>query len=79
MNNTRDEALLKAFGRHLRETRDTRGISLRKLAEKTGVDFSQIHRIEKGESNPTLTMLLKLSEGLEADPAELLAFRKENK
>lgn len=74
MNNTRDEAVLKAFGKHLREVRDARDLSLRKLSEKTGVDFSQIHRIEKGESNPTLTMLLKLAEGLEVNPSELLSF-----
>lgn len=76
MNNTRDEKLLLAFGEHLRAARESRELSLRKLAEKAGVDFSQIHRIEKGESNPSLTMILTLADALEIDPAYLISFRK---
>jgi len=53
----RDEKILKRFGKHLEKIRKRRGLSLRRLADNADVDFSQIHRIEKGITNPSLTML----------------------
>jgi transcriptional regulator with XRE-family HTH domain len=74
MNSTRDEKLLKKFGKHLASIRKEKKLSLRKLADIADVDFSQIHRIEKGESNPTLTMIITLAEALEVTIEELIAF-----
>lgn len=74
MNNTRNERILKRFGKHLEKLRTDKKLSLRKLADIADVDFSQIHRIEKGESNPTLTMIIALSEALEITPAQLIDF-----
>lgn len=75
MNSTRDEKLLKKFGKHLASIRTEKKLSLRKLADIADVDFSQIHRIEKGESNPTLTMIFTLAEALNVTVEELLAFK----
>lgn len=72
MNNTRDEKILRRFGNNLKTIRKTRKLSLRKLADIADVDFSQIHRIEKGESNPTLTMIFALAEALDIKPSELI-------
>ena len=74
MNATRDEKILKKFGRHLEKIRKEKKLSLRKLADNADVDFSQIHRIEKGITNPSLTMLLALSEGLSITLEELVHF-----
>lgn len=74
MNNTRDIKTLKKFGKHLKSIRAAKGLSLRKLGDIADVDFSQIHRIEKGETNPSLTMLLALAEGLGIDIIELMKF-----
>jgi len=74
MNSTRDLDILKRFGEHLKSMRNLKKISLRKLADEADVDFSQIHRIEKGQSNPTLTMLLALSKALGIKTGELLDF-----
>jgi transcriptional regulator with XRE-family HTH domain len=74
MNRTRNEKILKRFGKHLEKIRTDKGLSLRKLADIADVDFSQIHRIEKGLTNPSLTMLLVLAEGLNVSVSELLAF-----
>ncbi|HLP39737.1 helix-turn-helix transcriptional regulator [Lacibacter sp.] len=74
MNSTRDEKLLKKFGKHLASIRKEKKLSLRKLADIADVDFSQIHRIEKGESNPTLTMIVTLAEALNVTTEELIAF-----
>ncbi len=74
MNSTRNEKVLKRFGKHLEQLRTEKGLSLRKLADLADVDFSQIHRIEKGQSNPSLTMLLTLTEALEITVEELMGF-----
>ncbi len=71
MNNTRNEEWLKKFGNNLKSIRESKNLSLRKLADLAEVDFSQIHRIEKGESNPTITMVLALSEALNIKPSAL--------
>lgn len=74
MNRTRDEKILKKFGKHLERIRKEKNLSLRKLADNADVDFSQIHRIEKGDSNPSLTMMLALAEGLGITMEELIQF-----
>ena len=74
MNSTRNEKILKKFGKHLENIRNQKKLSLRKLSDIADVDFSQIHRIEKGESNPSLTMILTLAEALGVTVSELLNF-----
>lgn len=74
MNSIRDEKILKKFGKHLEKIRKEKNLSLRKLADNADVDFSQIHRIEKGITNPSLIMLLALSEGLGIPVEELIHF-----
>lgn len=76
MNSTRDKKILKAFGENFKNIRIQKEISLRKLADEADVDFSQIHRIEKGESNPTLTMILSLAEGLKVNYKILMDFKE---
>jgi XRE family transcriptional regulator, regulator of sulfur utilization len=48
----------------LREWRDRRGESLYTLAEKSGVHFVTISRIEQGHLSPTVATLEKLANGL---------------
>jgi transcriptional regulator with XRE-family HTH domain len=48
----------------LREWRDRRGESLYTLAEKAGVHFVTISRIEQGHLSPTVATLVKLAKGL---------------
>lgn len=74
MNSTRNEKILKKFGKNLEKIRNEKNLSLRKLADNADVDFSQIHRIEKGKSNPTLTMIIVLAEALGITTAGLMDF-----
>ena len=74
MDRSRNEKILKRFGKHLEKIRLEKKFSLRKLADEADVDFSQIHRIEKGQTNPSLTMLLALAEALGVSTNELLNF-----
>jgi transcriptional regulator with XRE-family HTH domain len=55
----------------LRQWRERRGLSLHKLAEKAGVSYVTIVRIEQGRMSPTVTLLEKLAAALEVSVREL--------
>jgi transcriptional regulator with XRE-family HTH domain len=74
MSATRDETVLIAFGKNLQRVRKDKKVSLRRLESLSEVDHSEIHRIEKGKRNPSLTIILALAKGLEIDPKSLLEF-----
>ena len=74
MSVTRDENILIAFGKNLQNIREEKKISLRQLEILSEVDFSEIHRLEKGKRNPTLTVIIALANGLGIDRADLINF-----
>jgi transcriptional regulator with XRE-family HTH domain len=74
MSNTRDEKILIAFGKNLQKIRENKKISLRQLEILSDVDHSEIHRLEKGKRNPSLTVIIALAKGLEIDRSELINF-----
>ena len=51
----------------LRHWRERRGYSVRGLAERAGVGFVTVSRIENGHMSPTVEMLEKLARALEID------------
>jgi transcriptional regulator with XRE-family HTH domain len=64
----------QTFGQTLRDLRQSRGISQRKLAEKVGVDFSYISKIENDRlSPPAADTIVKICKALETQPDTLLA------
>jgi transcriptional regulator with XRE-family HTH domain len=75
MSATRNEHILKEFGKNLRKIRTKRKISLRKLEALADVDHSEIHRLEKGMRNPSLTVIIALAKALEVQLDELIPFR----
>ena len=72
MSATRDEKILIEFGKNLQKIRTKRNISLRKLEVIAEVDHSEIHRIEKGLRNPSLTVVLALAKALDVEVSELI-------
>jgi XRE family transcriptional regulator, regulator of sulfur utilization len=52
------------IGRNLHRIRKERNLSLDKAAELTGVSKAMLGQIERGESNPTVTTLWKIANGL---------------
>ena len=61
-----DERQAKELGRKLRERRETLGMSLRQLEEKSGVFNVTIMRIERGDStDPSAEKLARLAEALD--------------
>lgn len=72
MNNLRDKEILTGFGKRLKEIRTVKGLTLQELAFEADIELSQVHRVEKGKINPTLTTLVALSKGLGITLAELV-------
>lgn len=68
------EEYLKRFGKHLEELRKSKNLTLRKLAQKCDIDFSDISRYEKGEINLSFMSMLELCDGLEITLKELMDF-----
>lgn len=58
------EPIISVISRNLREIRSTRGISLQVLADLTGVSKSMLGGIERGEVNPTISVMWKIARGL---------------
>ena len=63
---------LEEFGRRLRERRLELGLSQEALAERAGLHRTYIGDVERGERNIALVNIVRLSEALVVDPAELV-------
>jgi transcriptional regulator with XRE-family HTH domain len=72
MNNLRNQETLSKFGERLKTLRLTKGLTLEQLAFEADIELSQVHRVEKGKINPTLTTLIALAKGLGITLAELV-------
>ena len=71
---TNHDSILKArFGSRVREFRHKFNLSQESLADKAGLDRTYIGGIERGERNPSLVNILKISRALGVDPAELFS------
>ena len=57
----------------LRSARQLSGLSIRRLAERTGLHHAGLARIELGEQRPTPDTLLALARVLELDESDLFA------
>lgn len=66
--------ILKKFGERVKELRLEKGISQEELAEKVNVHRTYIGFIERGERNPALLNIYKLSRALGVNLAVLFSF-----
>lgn len=73
MNQHDHHRLLAAFGKRVREIRKGQAMTMEQLAEKTGLSYRQVSRVELGEVNPKLSTICALAEGLGVEVAELFA------
>lgn len=72
MNNLRNQETLTKFGDRLKTLRTKKGFTLEQLAFEADIELSQVHRVEKGKINPTLTTLIALAKGLGVSLADLV-------
>ena len=63
----------QGFGPRVRRLRHRSGLTLQELGARSGLAFSTISKVEKGQISPTYENVLRLAEGLDVDVAELFA------
>jgi transcriptional regulator with XRE-family HTH domain len=61
-----------AFGPRVRTLRDGLDLSLRELAERSGVSAPMLSQVERGETSPTLAVAERIASGLELSLSQLL-------
>jgi transcriptional regulator with XRE-family HTH domain len=66
------ERLNGAVGTRVRALREAMGLSLRDLAERSGVSAPMLSQVERGETSPTLAVASKIAAGLELSLSQLL-------
>jgi len=74
VNNTRNEAYLKAFGEHLRKLRKKQGMTMMELAFEADIEYSQVAKIERGLVNTTISTVQLLAQALKVKAADLFQF-----
>jgi transcriptional regulator with XRE-family HTH domain len=66
------EAAAPAVATRIRALREAMGLSLRDLAERSGVSAPMLSQVERGETSPTLAVAAKIATGLELTLSQLL-------
>jgi transcriptional regulator with XRE-family HTH domain len=61
-----------ALGGRLRSLREAMGLSLRDLAERSGVSAPMLSQVERGETSPTIALAERIAAGLELSLSQLL-------
>jgi XRE family transcriptional regulator, regulator of sulfur utilization len=61
-----------AVGARVRALREAMSLSLRDLAERSGVSAPMLSQVERGETSPTLAVAAKIAAGLELTLSQLL-------
>ena len=61
------------FSKELKHIRKIKGLTQEQLAERSDIDYKYLQKLEgKNPSSPTLSVLEKLSRGLEISLSELI-------
>ncbi|MDQ2940171.1 MAG: helix-turn-helix domain-containing protein, partial [Actinomycetota bacterium] len=63
---------IPATGPRVRALREAMGLSLRDLAQRSGVSAPMLSQVERGETSPTLFVAAKIADGLDLTLSQLL-------
>jgi transcriptional regulator with XRE-family HTH domain len=67
-----------AVGARVRALRESMGLSLRDLAQRSGVSAPMLSQVERGEASPTLAVATRIASGLELTLSQLLRLDEDN-
>ena len=70
----RDENAIKEFGKMVRALRVKKGMTIEEFANSVDMHVTQLSRIERGETNPTLSYVFLLADKLGVKPKDLIDF-----
>jgi transcriptional regulator with XRE-family HTH domain len=66
------EPAIAAVGPRVKALREAEGMSLRDLAERSGVSAPMLSQVERGETSPTLQVAARIASGLQLRLSQLL-------
>jgi len=69
--NTGQRELLVELGERIKRIRKEKGLTLEEVANRIGKDRQSIHRLEKGDFNPSYVYLVEVCKGLGIDLQDL--------
>lgn len=72
MRKAQDQPVLRATAAEIKARRGRLEISQEELAHRADVHRSFIARLEVAQTQPSLTILLRIADALESDPAEVV-------
>jgi transcriptional regulator with XRE-family HTH domain len=67
-----DAVAPSVVGARVKALRESSGLSLRDLAERSGVSAPMLSQVERGETSPTLTVAARIAAGLDLRLSQLL-------
>jgi transcriptional regulator with XRE-family HTH domain len=62
----------RALGEAIGQLRDEANLTLEELADKADMRFQLVSDLERGTTNPMLSTLVRISEGLDVELSELV-------
>src|SRR4051794_17061591 len=67
----REDELHQTIGRHIREARKLRGLTLKQMSRRTNLSVSLLSQIERAESSASVSSLFKVATALDVRITEL--------
>lgn len=74
MNMMPDEKSQKAFGKNLRSVREDKNLSQEEVAKISKISTTYYAGIERGEENPTFSVIESVTKALNVKSSEVLPF-----
>jgi len=72
MRKAQDERVVKAAAAEIKARRGRVAISQEELAHRADIHRSFVARLEVAQTQPSLSVLIRIAQALETDPAELV-------
>lgn len=73
----KEKKVAELLGLKIRALRKSNNLTQERLGEKSGINYKHLGAIERGEENPSLSVLQKVASGLGVEIAELFRFHHE--
>lgn len=74
MKYLRDDRIIKALGKKIRAVRNSKKMSMETLAYSSGIEYSQLSRIEMGQINTSVSHVAAIAKTLDVSIPSLFEF-----
>ena len=64
------------FGKHIRQLRNKREMSIEEVAFKAGIDAQNLRKYELGKQEMKISMLKRIADAFEISASKLLSFKE---